>query len=219
MLEIAFDIETIANADIVDHLPEPVVLTGNLKDPAKIEEKIRAAKQEQIDRMALSPLYGRVCAFVATVNDGSFAVERGCIAANSDEEEISLLCHIFSTIAGRKVVTYNGANFDLPFIYRRAVLLGMDIREFGLPPLSEYLKRYENKLHTDVMTAWSNFGNFEKLDNLSKAFGFSGKIEIDFADFPELIRTEIGRKTILDYCQQDVALTLSIYNRISGILI
>lgn len=219
MLEIAVDIETIANDDMVDHLPEPVVLTGNLKDPAKIEEKIRAAKQEQIARMALSPLYGRVCAFVAIVNDDSSAVERGCIAANSDKEEITLLRHIFSSIVGRKIVTYNGANFDLPFIYRRAIMLGMDTREYGLSPLSEYLKRYDNKLHVDVMTAWSNFGNFEKLDNLSRAFGFSGKIEIDFSDFPKLIRTKNGRKKILDYCQQDVALTLSIYNRIAGILI
>ena len=45
------------------------------------------------------------------------------------------------------------------------------------------------------------------------------KIEIDFREFPELIRTEDGRKKLLDYCEQDVLLTLKLWNRFAGILV
>ena len=62
-MDIAFDIETIRNGSLIDRLPEPEVRTGNLKDPAKIAEKLAEAKAEQVEKMALSPLYGRVCAF------------------------------------------------------------------------------------------------------------------------------------------------------------
>ena len=45
------------------------------------------------------------------------------------------------------------------------------------------------------------------------------KVEIDFRDFPELIKTPEGRDRLLDYCRQDVALTLNLWNRFAGILI
>ena len=55
-MDIAFDIETIGNRSMVERMPEIDVKVGNLKDPAKIAEKIAEAKADQIDRMALSPL-------------------------------------------------------------------------------------------------------------------------------------------------------------------
>jgi hypothetical protein len=56
----AFDIETMPNSSKLDSLPEPEIKTGNLKDPAKIEEKRAEARAEQIGKMALNPLYGRI---------------------------------------------------------------------------------------------------------------------------------------------------------------
>lgn len=220
-MDIAFDIETIRNGSLIDSLPEPEVRTGNLKDPAKIAEKVAEAKAEQIDRMALSPLYGRVCAYV-TISDTETdkpEIRRGCITSDTDEGEISAIEEIFKTISGKRVITYNGNGFDLPFIYRRAVLLGIDPREFGVPTLAEMTARYNNKHHIDIMQVWCGYGNYEKLDNLAKAILEDQKIEIDFREFPELIRTEDGRKRLLDYCQQDVALTMKLWNRIAGILV
>ena len=220
MTDITFDIETVPNTSMLDRLPKAAAKTGNLKDPAKIAEKEAAARQEQIEKMALSPLYGRVCAWVAA--EDSNTVFSDCIQAENDAEETRVLEAAFKVLAGNRIVTYNGTSFDLPFIYRRAILLGIDTREFGMPPLSELTARFQRRAeakHIDIMTTWCGYGNFEKLDNIASALLEDHKNVIDFHDFPEMIKTPEGRKTLLDYCTQDVLLTQRIFNRISGILI
>ena len=121
-MDIAFDIETIPNSAMADRLPPVEIKAGNLKDPAKIAEKEAAARAEQVEKMALSPLYGRMCAWVA-IDDGG-PVYNGCIAESSDEAETVIIEKAFETLSGKRIITYNGNGFDLPFIYRRAVLLG-----------------------------------------------------------------------------------------------
>lgn len=214
-MDIAFDIETIRNSARIDDLPAPEVKTGNLKDQTKISEKIAEARAGQIEKMALSPLYGRICAFVAITDKQT---TRLCIDSDSDEAETRIVEAIFQSISGRRIITYNGNNFDLPFVYRRSVLLGVDPREFGAPTLAEMTARHGNKHHVDLMNVWCGYGSFEKLDNIAKAILGDHKIEIDFRLFPELIKTPEGRKTILDYCEQDVALTMKLWNRFDGIL-
>lgn len=216
-MDIAFDIETIPNRSMIERMPEPEIKTGNLKDPAKIAEKIAEAKAEQIGRMALSPLYGRVCAWVGAEDENAMSFD--CIREESDAEEARVIELVFTIIAGKRVVTYNGNGFDLPFVYRRAVMLGIDIRQYGVPTLAEMTARYNNKHHIDLMQVWCGFGNFEKLDNIAKALLEDQKIEIDFRDFPELIQTPEGRERLIAYCQQDVMLTMKLWNRIAGILV
>ena len=220
MREITFDIETIPNTSMLDRLPKPKVATGKLKDPAKIAEKEAAARAEQIDKMALSPLYGRICAWVAVEDEKN--IWRDCLHAETDEEETRIVEDAFKALSGTRVITYNGMSFDLPFLYRRAVLLGVDPRAYGMPTLAEMTARYQKRAeakHIDLMVVWCGYGNFEKLDNIAGAMLEDHKIEINFRDFPEMIKTEEGRAKLLDYCTQDVLLTNRIYNRIAGILI
>ena len=227
-MKITFDIETIPNSALVDALPEPKVAIGNLKDPAKIQEKIKEAKEEQISKMALNPLYGRVCAYVA-MNEEDITF-RDCITEDSDAAETELLDRLFSIIAMAltpeqdsdtkgKIITYNGNGFDLPFIYRRAIVLGIDpVADYCLPSLANLTARYNNHNHMDLMTAWCGFGNYEKLDNISRILFNDTKIQIDVKTFPDLITTEAGRINLLNYCEQDVRLTQKLYYRIAGIL-
>jgi len=216
-MDIAFDIETIPNSAMADRLPPVEIKAGNLKDPAKIAEKEAAARAEQVEKMALSPLYGRMCAWVA-IDDGG-PVYNGCIAESSDEAETVIIEKAFETLSGKRIITYNGNGFDLPFIYRRAVLLGVDPRQYGMPTLASLTARYNNTIHVDLMQVWCGFGSFEKLDNIAKALLDDRKIEIDFREFENLIKTAQGRETLLAYCAQDVLLTKKLWNRISGILV
>lgn len=218
MTEVTFDIETIPNTSMIARLPKPDVKAGNLKDPAKIAEKEAAARAEQIEKMALSPLWGRVCAWGGA--EDAETVHAECLTAETDAEEARIVEEAFRTLSKGRIVTYNGKAFDLPFIYRRAVLLGIDPREFGMPTLADLTSKYssENR-HIDIMVVWCGFGQFEKLDNIAAAMLEDHKITIDFHDFPKMIETQKGRKTLLDYCKQDVLLTQRIYNRIAGILI
>ena len=216
--EIVFDIETMRNASMIDRLPLIEVKAGNLKDPAKIAEKQEAAKNEQIEKMALSPLYGRICAWCAVDDEGTSFCE--CISADTNDEEFELIAKAFECLSVYdRIITYNGNSFDLPFLYRRAALLGVDPRFVGMPPLAEMTSKYRNEHHADLMQIWCGHGGYEKLDNIARALVNDSKIEIDFREFPEMIETEAGRKKLLDYCLQDVKLTQTIWYRVSGILI
>lgn len=218
-MDIAFDIETMPNSSMIEKLPELEVKTGNLKDPAKIAEKVAEAKLEQVSKMALSPLYGRICSIVTT-DSNSVTIGR-CIEEESDSAETELIERALISFGGenKRLISYNGNNFDLPFIYKRAILLGVDVQSFGMPTLAEMTARYNNKYHVDLMTVWCGYGGYEKLDNVAKAMFEEGKIKIDFRDFPELIKSAEGRTQIIEYNMQDAALTMQLWNRVAGILI
>ena len=216
MMDIAFDIETIRNGSMIDKLPELEIKLGNLKDPYKIEEKKAEARAEQIRKMTLNPLYGRVCAF-AVASDAEESAY--CIDADSDEADTELIERAFTILSGNRIVTYNGKDFDLPFLYRRAVILGISPQEFNMPTLAKLTDRYKHEFHVDTMSVWCGFGNYEKLDNISRVLSEDSKIEIDFNDFPELIKTSDGREQIKTYNLKDAKLTMAFWNRISGILI
>ena len=56
---IAIDIETYPNPEMISRLPE-VEADSRLKDEAKIKADIEKKKEEQIKKMALNPLYGKI---------------------------------------------------------------------------------------------------------------------------------------------------------------
>lgn len=98
-MDIAFDIETIRNGSMIDKLPELEIKLGNLKDPYKIEEKKAEARAEQIRKMTLNPLYGRVCAFAVASDTEESAY---CIDADSDEAETELIERAFTILSGNR---------------------------------------------------------------------------------------------------------------------
>lgn len=218
LMECALDIETMPNSSMIEQLPEPELKLGNITDPRKIEAKKQEAKQSQIDKMALNPLFGRICAVVCYNNDGA---GRYAIKADSDAEETELIEWLLTPFAEVRLITWNGMGFDLPFIYKRAMILGIDPRQFKAPPLSAFTKRYCTERHVDLMQIWSNWSSqgYEKLDTVSAFLLKRNKIAIDFKDFPELIKTEAGREKILTYNEQDTALTWALYQRFLGVLI
>ena len=214
----AIDIETMPNPEMISKLPDPEIKTGNIKDPAKIQAKMDAAREKQIAEMALSPLYGKI-ACCGIVNKDTEYVEFGL---NGNYNEIKIIEILFDTVLGfhrdgnSTVITWNGINFDIPFIYKRALMLGIK------PPVSMpyWMKRYSNVPHCDLMQVWINwFGKYEALDNVASVLLGQNKIEFDFTTIPELMKTDAGRNEIAKYCLQDTKLTYNIYNKFKGTLI
>ena len=203
---LSFDIETMPNLDMVDQLPIPEVKYGNTKDPEKRALMDEKAKEKQVDKMGLDPMWGRVICSVFTNGTKS---ERDIISELTDEQEKTHIEWIFSMLAldEARFFTWNGKGFDFRFVYMRAMILGVDRSAFGAPPLSVFLKRYNNDRHTDLMLEWDPANKFTKLDTVAKVLLGEGKQEISFADFPELIKTKDGRQEILDYCEQDTKIT------------
>lgn len=202
--KISLDIETIPNPDALHLLPEPEVALGNLKDPVKIEEKKAEARKNQIDRMALSPLTGKVCC----VGVYSPSEEKTFI---SGEDEASILDAAYEVIRNSHIVTFNGKAFDIPFIFKRGMILGLPWATIPVMKLS--VDRYKSICHTDVMEEFCGFGERVSLDNLSRFMLGAEKNEIDFAEMPELLKTQEGREKISAYCIKDCELTWKLADR------
>lgn len=213
----ALDIETIPNPEAVAMMPEPEVKTGNLKDPSKIAEKIAEAKREVTEKSALDPLTARV-ACVSIVNDvGS---KTTVLASKSDEGEIDLIQHIMRTLGNEEIrlVTFNGVGFDLPMIYKRAMILRVDPGNFGAPPLTAWTKRYSTDRHFDLMQIWTGWNGFIKLDLVAGMVLGERKIEFDVTTISALLETEEGRVKVAEYCEKDTRLTWELFKRFNGTL-
>lgn len=213
----AFDIETIPNTEALKLMPEPEVKTGNLKDPAKIAEKIAEAKREQVEKAALDPLTARVaCAAFVSEKGSSVSV----MSSLTDVGETLIIQAIMNELAkdGIRIATWNGAGFDLPMVYKRAMILGIDPRNFGAPPLTTWTKRYNTDRHFDLMQIWCAYNGFAKLDTVSKMVIGEKKIECDVTLISDMIQTEDGRLAVAEYCQKDTELTFRLFNRFNGTL-
>ena len=217
---VSLDIETIPNVAMIDKLPEPECTDSRIKDPAKIAAHIAEKKAGQVEKMALDPLYGRVLC-VALVGEGIETCPITTLA--NDFEERALLQWLFETHLNDpelRLVTWNGNGFDLPFVYRRAMALGVSPKHFGAPPLSHWTQRYKTDRHIDLMQIWGGASGreFTKLDAVARAILGESKAEIDVTQFVETMKTEEGRNEIVKYCVQDTKLVDKLFKRALGTL-
>lgn len=218
----ALDIETMRNDAMVDSLPEPKI-DSRLSDPKKIEAAKTKAKTEQISKMALSPLWGRVASFVAVGPEGVDSVGLLEPSDDPDRKEQELIMQLYDSCLrgdGRtapEICTWNGMGFDIPFVYKRAAILGLVLPG---PKLNYWCKRYTVTPHLDLMQIWANWDNraWDKLDVVAKAVLGAGKVEFDVATIPDLLNTAKGREQLIAYNTQDAVLTWELNVRFSGTL-
>jgi DNA polymerase elongation subunit (family B) len=198
--QLVIDIETMANLDVIDLLPEPNI-SSVLKDPVKIEQAIQEAKQKQIEAMALSPLTGKIAAI------GLYGEFGGEVII---DDEKTMLDEAYKAFKGKQVITYNGKSFDMPYIYKRGIILGCDWAT--IPEMKLYTDRYKST-HLDLMTEFCDYGKYEKLDTLARFLLGDNKIDFDFREIPELLKTEDGKNKIREYCLKDCELTYKLAKR------
>lgn len=201
-IDLVIDIETYPNLELVDLLP-PVQADSRLKDVDKIKADIHKKQAEQVQKMALNPLYGKIA----------------CIGyrADLDEEvqildERDMLDNLLTKISGKHVITYNGRGFDFDFIAKRCAIL-------GLKPLSyfdNYRSKYNNGSHTDIMLLWCGYGKYEKLETLSKIILGSEYVKEDFdvEKISEYLKSDTGCELLRRYCLRDCELTWLIGKRL-----
>ena len=201
------DIETYADLDKVDMLPEPSI-SKVLKDEAKIAIAKEEARQAQIEKMALSPYEGRI-ACIGYCQDGISQVDV------SDEKD--MLRIFFERISDKHLITFNGISFDIPFIYKRAMLLGVK----PSVPFSFLTKKYDNPFHYDLMMLECNQNKQEakSLDYLARLALGESKVEFNFREIPELLKTEKGKEKLKEYCSKDVELTYKLFKLFEGVII
>lgn len=212
---IAFDIETgpLPDAQLFRMVPEFVpppapgefdqgaVKTGNLKDPAKIKEKIEAAREAHRvecdsyvanveaarkkhfedfrDGAALDAATGWVVA-VGMIDEGGDIEIIGQDEEFNEENVLEIFWgHVSRAIRDSiPMVGHNIHGFDLPFLVQRSWLLGVPIPA-GVMTGGSGSRKFWNPLFIDTMKEWCLFapGGRIKLDTLARAFGFDGKHE------------------------------------------
>jgi len=202
------------------------VKTGNLKDPTKIEAKIKAAeakhvddfetklaeyesakeqhKQDFIRNAALSATTGEVLAI------GLYTPHNDNVSILSETEEIPEAQVLFTfwklavrmRTEGRRMIGLNIFDFDLPFLVRRSWILGVDTPTWLLSQ-----NRYWNDIFIDLRSNWL-CGQWPKgmkssFDELARAFGTAGKTEgVTGADFATL--WEDDRDLAIEYLTNDL---------------
>lgn len=192
---ISLDIETYPNLDMVDKLPE-ITPDSRLKDAAKIQADIEKKKAEQIEKMALNSLYGKI-ACIGYYGDNIQEVD-----LSEEENMLKKLAELMQE--DNVFVTWNGTGFDWDFIFKRGIILG--IEDFNLRHL-EIIRSRKKPQFIDLMEKWCGYGKMAKLDDVAKVL-LNGecKEEFDVKQIPELIKTPTGQELIKRYCLQDCKL-------------
>jgi hypothetical protein len=227
MKNIIFDIETgpLPENELLAILPafDPAeVKTGNLKDPAKIAEKIAEAeanhRRDFIERAALDPLTGRVLAIGALLvtpcfnqRDNELNREPGDqreLLIIGHDDEAQTLREFWALVRGEMgrlnpLVGFNIFNFDLPFLIRRSWKLKVPV-PFGLRR-----GRYWDDQLTDLRDCWQLGDRQAKgsLDSIAKHLGVGTK-NGDGKAFAELWQSD--RQSAEAYLRNDVKLTAKV---------
>lgn len=219
----ALDIETAPDPEAVERLlaAAPIFTApANYRDEAKIEayveSKAAAWRAETKSKAGLSALTGRVVSW-ATCDGGEPYAE----TAGGHIDEAGLLRGLVeSTYQARRVATFNGHGFDLPFIFSRL------LRHRIMPPpwLLQGMRRYTDRPHCDVrmvLTQWDMRGRGTMAVWYRHLFGEDAPatehpetgLPIDGADVAGLV--EAGEwDALAEYNAADAAATWAMYARL-----
>jgi len=155
---------------------------------------------------------GHICCIGWAVDEGEPFSDY--IQTINDEREVlqfffSVLHKHFDARRRPLFIGHNHVAFDLPFIFRRAVILGVEPPRF-LPSIP----RPWDESVFDTMYQWAGHGNRISMDALCKALGIPGKDGMDGSKVCDAyLNGQIAE--IAEYCKDDVERTRQIYQRMT----
>lgn len=209
MKTVAFDLETIANPAMIDHLP-PIEPNPRLKDPQKIKDDIAEKKFKQLESMALDKLTNLICC--ASFRDFETG-ETTSFWLDDAMDEKKLLEDVWRFLwPYKRFVSFNGRAFDIPN------LLAHSCKHRVSPSVNISTRRYTSENHYDlrmILSDWDTHarGNF---DFYCKYFLGEGK--------PEKIDGSMVQhywdcgliQDIVKYCEDDVEKLHRLYEWMKG---
>lgn len=207
MSTVILDIETVA-------LPLDAetrhALTKNCKSEAESRDALKAAD--------FSPLTAFVCCVGMrnpdTKRDCVFSIDGTLIdsqwSAFLDGSEAAMLASFWEAVKSyKRIVTFNGRGFDIPFLMTRSAILGVQISRHDLMG-----NRYASWPHCDLMDQLSHYGATRKhsLDMYCRAFGIpSSKSGCDGSKVGEMYHAG-QHQQIAEYCAADCVATAALYD-------
>lgn len=210
-----FDIETIPDQrkDTLDKLRAEVTAPAKYSKPESIElwlaENRESAAREALAKTSFDGGAGHACTIGWAINDGHVQVEH----AEDVGEERDIIAAFFKGLprSGATLVGHNVLGFDIPFLLKRAVVLGVE-----LPPAST-MPRDPKPWHPkvfDTMTSWAGAGHGDmiSMNRLCGILGIVGKEDFDGSMVAEAWANG-EHETIARYCDDDVRRTRAIHQK------
>ena len=169
----AFAIITEADETTLKYTPELDVKDGRIKDPVKLAEKKVEKERKQKEDAKYDPLFSRIVGYAISDYTGNVKIQYPnekdadpkvvVDKAERDRAERKLISSLIKDIGevydmsfgGGNIATYNGDVYDVPFVERRAVILGIDTHgeKMNLTTL-----KYFNR---DLLKEWSSYNKYK----------------------------------------------------------
>lgn len=198
--------------------------SGEAEAGVRLDDYLAAPEREELDAvrreveryMALRPEFGHVvCIGMGHDGRGRGELEIKALTARAVEDERRLLEAFWELMRPSRewrFVTFNGLAFDVPFLVRRSIYL-------GVPPTAGLPTRpFALDSHFDVMRALSNWERADavRLDVVAALLGLE-KSPAGMEGSQVLGLWNAGRfEDIEAYCRGDVRLTYEIFLRIEA---
>lgn len=211
MTNLYIDLETLkcTNKDRIEYITTHMKAPGNYKTEIAINKWMSENKQKTIDNTVFDGASGSICTIgYAFDNDKITILQR-----NNSNSEADIIQDFFNNlktysesvnIAPRlldiKWIAHN-ASFDLPFLFKRCVILGINTHGIRIP----HNDRHGSKHVFCTMIEWMGFGVKAggSMDNICNALGMEGKRGFDGSMVDEAFRNEEYTR-IAEYCKDDV---------------
>ena len=223
---VALDIETGPDPDALEWLladPPAFSPPKHYKDPQKIADHVAAKRDEWLRKTkaeaSLDPLTGMVVSIAFAQSGGSHAMATTISDSGSERLLIQSAFEVLSDI--RCVVTFNGTEFDLPFLLVRAARYGITLPHW----IKDGMRRYSTIPHCDVrgvLSAWNPRRKGTLAVWYRHLFGevppvveYEGE-EVNGAMVARLI-AEQAWDVLAEYNAADAGATLRIYSRLDEI--
>lgn len=210
--------------------PKSVKL-GNIKDQAKIDEKIEACRVKHAEAVAeferkaktgesdhwsgieSTAAFSAMRAEVLAI--GYFGKQQQIDCQAEGRSEADMLTQFWGMYAkcrsgGRKLVGFNCREFDVPFLMQRSWINHVDI------PSTVMAGRYLDSIIVDLRDIWRGgaFRQEGSLDSICRALGLGKKPDgTSGADFSRLFRNSETRQKAIDYLANDLVMTKSMAER------
>lgn len=222
MNKFVIDIETCPAQDpaVKAHIAANLQPPGNISKAETIQlwhiEKKPAAAEEAWRKTSLDGGLGHICVIGYAIDD---APPVALYSPQWHADEADVLRQFFHAIDAQCAehpnvrpvfIGHNLIEFDLRFIFQRAVVLGVQPSlhiPFNARP-------YGDMSVFDTMTAWAGARNTVSLDKLARVLSVGGKGDMDGSMVWDAVNE--GRiSEVAEYCKADIAMTRAAYRRMT----
>jgi DNA polymerase elongation subunit (family B) len=218
---LVFDIETVANPEMVALLPEPKA-PSTYKDPEKIAAYVAEKKAQQLAEAALDPDTGRVAAIgwmeIGGEDEPPLRLNRkakrkppeasaNIVQPEFGEREVLTAAWAFMASCDGNLIGYNILGFDIPFLLRRSMAMGVK------PPLLPFMARYRVEPITDLYAILYNWAPGKGLKTVCRMYGIPNPL-------PDVDGSQVAGMDyamLRQYVCNDVLLTAQLFNKMNGI--